>query len=251
MLPPRLLSRARMRYRLSAPRIEPKMSKVRSRTCDGVRPCGRAWSHWRRSLVCTGLLACVGVATSQVVGVGSECHQAEVRDALAHVRAQWPEIERTLTELEDAKYECRVFRKTTGSATVGSAAHHAEIEWPGTSGRYADGSCIDADATLVHEIYHCWVQSKNDGEEPCTFVPTRTASGVLVVARASCEFDAVAFENRYRKAIGICERLAYGNFQVPGAERTCPAPEAACPAFTGCSAAARAARVIETGPKSR
>jgi hypothetical protein len=227
------------------------MSKVRSRTWDGVPPCRRASSHWRRHLVCMGLLACVRVATSQVVGVGSECHQAEVRDAMARVRAQLPGIERILTELEEAKYECRVFRTTTGTATVGSAAHHAEIAWPGTSGRYADDSCIDADATLVHEIYHCWVRSKNDGEEPCTYVPTRTVSGVLVVARASCEFDAVAFENRYRKAIGICERLAYGNFQVPGAERTCPAPETACPAFTGCSAPARTTRVIDTGAKSR
>jgi hypothetical protein len=131
-----LPARARMRFRLSAPRIEPKMSKVRSRTWDGVSPCRRASSHWRRHLVCIGLLACARVATSQVVGVGSECHQAEVRDAVARVRAQLPEIERILTELEEAKYECRVFRKTTGTATVDSAAHHAVIAWPGTSGHW-------------------------------------------------------------------------------------------------------------------
>jgi hypothetical protein len=200
---------------MSATRIELGMSKV--------------------CFVCAGLLACVRVATSQVVGAGSECHQAEVRDAVARVRAKLPEIERILTELEAAKYECRVFRKTTGTATVGSAARYAEIAWPGASGRYADDSCIDPDASLVHEIHHCWVRSKNEGEEPCTFVPTRTVTGVLVVARASCEFDAVAFENRYRKSAGICERLTYGHFQVPGAARTCTAPETACPAYTGCA----------------
>ena len=189
-------------------------------------------------LVCMGLLACLPAATSQVVGVGSECHQAEVRDAVARVRAQLPEMDRILTELEAAKYECRVFRTTTGVAMASGAARHAEIAWPGASGRFADDSCIHADASLVHEVHHCWAQSKSDGEEPCTYVPTRTVAGVLVVARASCEFDAVALENRYRKAIGICERLSYGNFQVPGAERTCSAPEAACPAVapTACAA---------------
>jgi hypothetical protein len=190
-----------------------------------------------RRLACIGLLAGAPFATAQVVGVGSQCHRIEVRDAVARVRAQLPEMERILQELQDAKYECRVFRKTTGTATVGSAARYAEIAWPGTSGRYADDSCIDADALLVHEIHHCWVRSKNAGEEPCDFVPTRTVSGVLVIARASCEFDAVALENRYRKAVGICERVAYGSFQVPGAERTCRAPESACRAFTDCAGA--------------
>ena len=53
--------------------------------------------------------------------------------------------------------------------------------------------------------------------------------------RASCEFDAVRLENRYRKTIGICERITYGIFQVPDAERTCAAKEEACRPFTGCS----------------
>lgn len=127
-------------------------------------------------------------------------------------------------------------RKTTGAAVTDTSGNHVIIGWPGQSGqRHADDSCVDADASLVHELHHCWVRSKHDGEEPCTYVPTRTVSGALVVARASCEFDAVRLENRYRKAIGICERLAYDIFQVPGAERTCAAKEAVCRPFTGCS----------------
>ena len=121
-------------------------------------------------------------------------------------------------------------------AWVATDGDHVVIAWPGGSGRYGDESCIDADARLVHEIHHCWVRSKNGGDEPCSFVPTLTVSGALVVARASCEFDAVALENRYRQATGLCERLVYGNFQVPGAARTCRAPETACPAFAACSA---------------
>lgn len=196
-------------------------------------------SKLRRLLACIACiagLACVPAATAQVHGVGSPCHQDDVRDAVARVRSRWPEIDRIVKELEEAKYECRVFRKTSGSATVVTDGDHVLIGWPGGSGRYADESCMDPDARLVHEIHHCWVRSKNGGEEACEFVPTLTVSGSLALARASCEFDAVAFENRYRKAVGICERLHYGSFQVPGAERTCVAPEAACPAITSCPA---------------
>jgi hypothetical protein len=206
-----------------------------------------------RHLFCVFLLLFARVATPQVIGVSSECHQAEVRDAVARVRAQSPEVEQILNELEYAKYECRVFRKTTGASTVDTNGSHVMIGWPGGSGRYADDSCINADANLVHEIYHCWVRSKNEGTEPCTFVPALTVSGVLVHARASCEFDAVRFENRYRKAIGICERLTYDIFKVPGAERTCPAAETVCPASTGCSSsrsmATRPTRGVQ-GPSS-
>lgn len=192
-------------------------------------------SHWHRRLFCMPLLAWACAAMSQVTAVGSECHQAEVRDALDRIRAKLPEVERILKDLEDAKYECRVVRKTTGGAVTDTSGSHAIIGWPGEAGRFADGSCIDADAALVHELQHCWVRSKHDGEEPCTDVPTRTVAGALVVARASCEFDAVRLENRYRKAIGICERLAYDVLQVPGAERTCAAQEAVCRPTTGCA----------------
>ena len=167
--------------------------------------------------------------------MGPECHQAAVRGALDRIRAN-PEVEQILKDLEDAKYECRVVRKTTGSAVTDTSGNHVIIGWPGQSGRrHADDSCVDADASLVHELHHCWVRSKHDGEEPCTYVPTVTVSGVLVVARASCEFDAVRLENRYRKAIGICERLAYDILRVPDAQRTCAAQEAVCRPFTGCS----------------
>jgi hypothetical protein len=197
-------------------------------------------------LVGVCLLACSRVATSQVIGVGSECHQADVHEALTRVRARFPAIEPVLRDLEEAKYECRVFRKTTGSATIHTEGDHVMIGWPGGAGRYPDESCMDADARLVHEIHHCWVRSKNDGAEACEFVATRTVSGALAWARASCEFEAVRFENRYRQAAGICERLAYGDFQVPGAERTCAAPETVCRAVTACPAPPR---VIETkGP---
>ena len=193
-------------------------------------------SHWYRCLVCLTLFVWACAATPQVTAVGPECHQAAVRGALDRIRANHSEVKQLLKELEDAKYECRVVRKTTGPAVTDTSGNHVIIGWPGQSGRrHADDSCVDADASLVHELHHCWVRSKHDGEEPCTYVPTRTVSGVLVVARASCEFDAVRFENRYRKAIGICERLAYDIFQVPDAERTCAAKEAVCRPFTGCS----------------
>jgi|GEM_PF-4138002 len=193
-------------------------------------------SHWYRCLVCLTLFVWACAATPQVTAVGPECHQAAVRGALDRIRANHPEVKQLLKELEDAKYECQVVRKTTGPAVTDTSGNHVIIGWPGQSGRrHADDSCVDADASLVHELHHCWVRSKHDGEEPCTYVPTRTVSGVLVVARASCEFDAVRFENRYRKAIGICERLAYDIFQVPDAERTCAAKEAVCLPFTGCS----------------
>ena len=181
-----------------------------------------------KTLVCASLLVCVPAAMPQVTAIGSECHRAQVGDAVARVRARSPEVARMLDELEEAKYACRVVRRTSGPSTVDTDAKQVTIGWPGRSGTYADGSCIDPDANLVHEAYHCWVRSKNEGFEPCKSVPTRTVSGALVVAAASCEFDAVRFENRYRKAIGLCERLTYDIFEVPGAERTCRAAEAAC-----------------------
>jgi hypothetical protein len=188
---------------------------------------------------------------AQVVGVGSECHRAEVSEAVARVRARSPEVDRMIRELEDARYECRVLRKTAGAAASDTQGDHVVIAWPGAAGRYADGSCIDPDANLVHEIHHCWVRSKNAGAEPCLSVPTRTASGALVVARASCEFDAVAFENRYRQAAGLCERTMYADFEVPGARRTCAAPEAECPQVTSCAPPARGPTVIGTGTTAR
>jgi len=195
-------------------------------------------SHWSCCLVCLPLLVWARAATPQVTAVGPECHQAAVQDALGRIRAHHPEIEQILKDLEDAKYECRVVRKTTGDAVTDTSGNHVIIGWPGQSGRrHADGSCVDADASLVHELHHCWVRSKHHGEEPCTYVLTRTVSGELVVARASCEFDAVHLENRYRKAIGICERIAYDIFQVPDAKRTCAAKETVCRPFTGCTAA--------------
>jgi hypothetical protein len=193
-------------------------------------------SHWYRFLACLPLLVWARAATPQVTAVGPACHQAAVRDALDRIRANYPEIGQILKDLEDAKYECRVVRKTTGPAVTDTSGDHVIIGWPGQSGRrHADGSCVDADASLVHELHHCWVRSKHGGEEPCTYVLTRTVSGELVSARASCEVDAVRLENRYRKAIGICERIAYDIFQVPDAERTCAAKEAVCRPFTVCS----------------
>ena len=193
-------------------------------------------SHWYRCLVCLTPFVWARAATPQVTAVGPECHQAAVRGALDRIRANHPEVEQILKDLEDAKYECRVVRKTTGAAVTDTSGNHVIIGWPGQSGRrHADDSCVNADASLVHELHHCWVRSKHDGEEPCTYVPTRTVSGLLVVARASCEFDAVRLENRYRKAIGICERLAYDIFRVPDAERTCAAKEAVCRPFKSCS----------------
>ena len=188
-----------------------------------------------RCLVGLTLLVWAHAATPQVTAVGPACHQAAVRGALDRIRANHPEVEQILKDLEDAKYECRVVRKTTGPAVTDTRGNHVIIGWPGQPGRrHADDSCVDADASLVHELHHCWVRSKHDGEEPCTYVPTVTVSGALVVARASCEFDAVRLENRYRKAIGICERLAYDIFRVPDAQRTCAAREAVCRPFTGC-----------------
>jgi hypothetical protein len=188
-----------------------------------------------RCLVGLTLLVWAHAAAPQVTAVGPACHQAAVRGALDRIRANHPEVEQILKDLEDAKYECRVVRKTTGPAVTDTRGNHVIIGWPGQPGRrHADDSCVDADASLVHELHHCWVRSKHDGEEPCTYVPTVTVSGALVVARASCEFDAVRLENRYRKAIGICERLAYDIFRVPDAQRTCAAREAVCRPFTGC-----------------
>jgi hypothetical protein len=193
-------------------------------------------SHGYRCSVCLPLLVWACAATAQVTAVGSQCHQAAVRETLDRIRASHPEIEQILTDLEHAKYECRVIRKTTGPAVTDTRGNHVIIGWPGQSGRrHADDSCVDADASLVHELHHCWVRSKHDGEEPCTYVLTRTVSGELVVARASCEFDAVRLENRYRKAIGICERIAYDIFEVPDAKRTCAAKEAVCRPFAACS----------------
>jgi hypothetical protein len=185
-------------------------------------------SHRHCRLVCLPLLAWACAATPQVVAEGPECHQAEVREALARIRSSLPEIDRLLQDVEAAQYECRVVRKTSGSAVTDTVGRHVVIGWPGGVGRHADGSCKDADASLVHELHHCWVRSKHGGEEPCAYALTRTASGALVNARASCEFDAVGLENRYRKAAGLCERLAYDVLLVPGAERTCTAREAAC-----------------------
>jgi hypothetical protein len=192
--------------------------------------------HWYRVVVCLPLLVGAHAAMPQVTAVGPACHQAAVRDAVDRIRASDPEIGRILKDLEEAKFECRVIRKTIGPAVTDTSGDHVIIGWPGQPARrHADGSCVDADASLVHELHHCWVRSKHGGEEPCTYVLTRTVSGELVTARASCEFDAVRLENRYRKAIGICERLAYGIFQVPDAERTCTAKEAVCRPLTVCS----------------
>jgi hypothetical protein len=194
-------------------------------------------SHRYRRLVCLAVLGWAGAVTAQVTAEGPECHRAAVREALDRIRAH-PEIDRILKDLEHTKYECRVILKTTGPAVTDTRGDHAIIGWPGQPGRrHADGSCVDADASLVHELHHCWVRSKHGGEEPCSHVVTRTVSGELVVARASCEFDAVRLENRYRKAIGICERIAYDILRVPDAERTCAEKEAVCRAFTGCTAA--------------
>jgi hypothetical protein len=192
--------------------------------------------HRHRCLVGLTFLVWLHAATPQVTAVGPECHRAAVRGALDRIRANQPEVEQILKDLEHAKYECRVVRKTTGPAVTDTRGNHVIIGWPGQPGRrHADDSCVDADASLVHELHHCWVRSQHGGEEPCTYVPTLTVSGELVVARASCEFDAVRLENRYRKAIGICERLAYDIFRVPDAERTCAAREAVCRPFTACS----------------
>jgi hypothetical protein len=193
-------------------------------------------SHWYRFLVCLPVLVWAHNATAQVTAAGPACHQAAVRDALVRIRASHPEVAQILKDLEDAKYECRVVPKTAGPAVADTSGGHVIIGWPGQSGRrHADGSCVDADASLVHELHHCWVRSKHGGDEPCNYVLTRTVSGELVSARASCEFDAVRLENRYRKAIGICERIAYDIFQVPGAERTCEAKEAVCRPISVCS----------------
>lgn len=201
--------------------------------------------HGFRLLVCMPLLLWVCAAVAQVTAAGPQCHQAEVRAALDRIRAKLPEADQMLKELDDAGYECRVVPKTTGAAITDTDGKHVVIGWPGQPGRrHADGSCIDADASLVHELHHCWVRSKHGGEEPCAGVPTRTASGALVVAKASCEFDAVRLENRYRKAVGLCERLTYENLLVPGAVRSCAAGEEACPVSTACtgSVAAQAPR---------
>jgi hypothetical protein len=182
------------------------------------------------------MLAWGCVAAAQVTAVGPACHQAEVHAALERIRAKLPEVQQMLKELDDAKYECRVVPKTTGVATTDTHGVHVIIGWPGQPGRrHADGSCADADASLVHELHHCWVRARHHGEEPCAYVPTRTASGALVSARVSCEFDAVRLENRYRKAVGLCERLTYDFLMVPGAERTCAAQEAVCPAPASCA----------------
>jgi hypothetical protein len=195
-------------------------------------------SHWYCRPVCLLLLAWAGAATPQVTAVGPACHQAAVRDALDRITTHQPEVAQILKDIEDAKYECRVIRKTTGPAVTDTNGNHVIIGWPGQAGRrHADGSCADPDASLVHELHHCWVRAKHNGEEPCSYVLTRTVSGELVNARASCEFDAVRLENRYRKAIGICERTAYDMFQVPDAERTCAAKEPVCRRVTSCAGA--------------
>jgi broad specificity phosphatase PhoE len=193
-------------------------------------------SHWHRRLSCMALLAWACGAMPQVTAVGPECHQAEVRESLERLRAKLPEAVQMLREIDDAKYACRVVRKTTGVATTDTNGDHVMIGWPGEPGRrHVDDSCVDVDASLAHELYHCWVRARHAGEEPCAYELTRTASGVLVSARASCEFDAVRFENRYRKAVGICERLSYQNLLVPGAERTCTATQEVCRASTSCA----------------
>jgi hypothetical protein len=188
-------------------------------------------------LACMPLLAWACAAAPQVVADGPPCHQAEVREALERIQARLPEVRQLLQDVEAAKYQCRVVRKSSGSAVTDTRGDHAIIGWPGSAGRHADGSCKDADASPVHELHHCWVRAKHGGEEPCAYVPTRTASGALVNARASCEFDAVRLENRYRKAVGLCERLAYDVLLVPGAERTCAEQEAVCRPSTQCTAA--------------
>jgi hypothetical protein len=199
------------------------------------------------------------------VDVDDPCEQQDTQNALARIKASAPEgVLAVLAEMDSSKkFLCTIhstFKKTErdrsykigmGPIPAIGINYAAQIFFARDvrGHKFADNICEDPDASLVHELWHCYedyvaeIQGARDSSDDPIFTDFRCIPGIGCLpgkgALPKGEVDAMAFERLFREHVGLCPRYTHGEMAVQLQNGECAAqaianaaPGATCPAPT-------------------
>jgi hypothetical protein len=134
------------------------------------------------------------------------CEQQDTQDALTRLMNAGPDELRDAIKRMDSSttFTCSIRKNPLGYYHTSPAPNGAVIDWDENprNQKYFDHICVNADAALAHELWHCFQHfTRTVEKKEKTLVPYGSGS----ISQA--EDEAQSFENLARDAANLCPRL--------------------------------------------